>query len=39
MENGSLVIDTSRFKWAARNLCEHAKYVNLFFCATIAPCL
>ena len=27
MENGSLVIDTDRFKWAARNLCEHARYV------------
>lgn len=27
MENGSLVIDTNRFKWAARNLCEHARYV------------
>mmetsp|Transcript_22687 Transcript_22687/g.37538 ORF Transcript_22687/g.37538 Transcript_22687/m.37538 type:complete len:516 (-) Transcript_22687:151-1698(-) len=25
MENGSLVIDTNRFKWAARNLCEHAR--------------
>lgn len=29
MENGSLVIDTNRFKWAARNLCEHARYVVL----------
>ena len=29
MENGSLVIDTNRFKWAARNLCEHARYVIL----------
>mmetsp|Transcript_29345 Transcript_29345/g.44421 ORF Transcript_29345/g.44421 Transcript_29345/m.44421 type:complete len:505 (+) Transcript_29345:174-1688(+) len=25
MENGNLVIDTNRFKWAARNLCEHAR--------------
>lgn len=25
MENGKLVIDTNRFKWAARNLCEHAR--------------
>jgi len=25
MENGNLVIDTDRFKWAARNLCEHAR--------------
>jgi len=25
MEDGKLKIDTNRFKWAARNLCEHAK--------------
>ncbi len=25
MEDGVLKIDTDRFKWAARNLCEHAK--------------
>jgi len=25
MENGNLAIDTDRFKWAARNLCEHAR--------------
>jgi protein phosphatase 1L len=25
MEDGKLKIDTDRFKWAARNLCEHAK--------------
>jgi protein phosphatase 1L len=25
MESGKLKIDTDRFKWAARNLCEHAK--------------
>jgi protein phosphatase 1L len=25
MEDGQLKIDTDRFKWAARNLCEHAK--------------
>ena len=25
MQDGELVIDTDRFKWAARNLCEHAK--------------
>jgi protein phosphatase 1L len=25
MEDGVLKIDTERFKWAARNLCEHAK--------------
>jgi len=25
MEEGELKIDTNRFKWAARNLCEHAK--------------
>lgn len=25
MEDGVLKIDTNRFKWAARNLCEHAK--------------
>jgi len=25
MENGKLKIDTDRFKWAARNLCEHAR--------------
>lgn len=25
MENGRLQIDTNRFKWAARNLCEHAR--------------
>ena len=25
MEDGRLKIDTDRFKWAARNLCEHAK--------------
>mmetsp|Transcript_44630 Transcript_44630/g.108212 ORF Transcript_44630/g.108212 Transcript_44630/m.108212 type:complete len:578 (-) Transcript_44630:2624-4357(-) len=25
MEEGKLKIDTNRFKWAARNLCEHAK--------------
>jgi len=25
MEEGHLKIDTNRFKWAARNLCEHAK--------------
>jgi serine/threonine protein phosphatase PrpC len=25
MENGRLKIDTDRFKWAARNLCEHAR--------------
>jgi len=24
-EDGKLVIDTDRFKWAARNLCEHAR--------------
>lgn len=25
MEEGKLKIDTNRFKWAARNLCDHAK--------------
>eukprot|EP00535_Pseudo-nitzschia_heimii_P000664 CAMPEP_0197179656 /NCGR_PEP_ID=MMETSP1423-20130617/4525_1 /TAXON_ID=476441 /ORGANISM="Pseudo-nitzschia heimii, Strain UNC1101" /LENGTH=556 /DNA_ID=CAMNT_0042629591 /DNA_START=402 /DNA_END=2075 /DNA_ORIENTATION=- len=25
MEDGRLKIDTNRFKWAARNLCDHAK--------------
>jgi serine/threonine protein phosphatase PrpC len=25
MEDGKLKIDTDRFKWAARNLCEHAR--------------
>lgn len=25
MEDGNLKIDTDRFKWAARNLCEHAR--------------
>jgi serine/threonine protein phosphatase PrpC len=25
MEEGKLKIDTERFKWAARNLCEHAR--------------
>ncbi|KAL7562340.1 hypothetical protein ACA910_020447 [Epithemia clementina (nom. ined.)] len=25
MEDGRLQIDTNRFKWAARNLCEHAR--------------
>jgi len=25
MEQGRLKIDTDRFKWAARNLCEHAR--------------
>jgi len=25
MEQGQLKIDTNRFKWAARNLCDHAK--------------
>ena len=25
MEDGKLKIDTNRFKWAARNLCDHAK--------------
>mmetsp|Transcript_15976 Transcript_15976/g.20884 ORF Transcript_15976/g.20884 Transcript_15976/m.20884 type:complete len:518 (+) Transcript_15976:473-2026(+) len=25
MEDGQLQIDTDRFKWAARNLCEHAR--------------
>ncbi|CAB9526499.1 linked kinase-associated serine/threonine phosphatase 2C [Seminavis robusta] len=25
MENGKLKIDPNRFKWAARNLCEHAR--------------
>jgi len=25
MEGGQLKIDTNRFKWAARNLCDHAK--------------
>ena len=25
MEDGKLKIDTNRFKWAARNLCEHAR--------------
>jgi hypothetical protein len=25
MEDGQLKIDTNRFKWAARNLCEHAR--------------
>mmetsp|Transcript_9535 Transcript_9535/g.23136 ORF Transcript_9535/g.23136 Transcript_9535/m.23136 type:complete len:531 (-) Transcript_9535:143-1735(-) len=25
MEEGQLKIDTNRFKWAARNLCDHAK--------------
>lgn len=25
MEHGRLMIDTDRFKWTARNLCEHAK--------------
>jgi serine/threonine protein phosphatase PrpC len=25
MEDGKLQIDTDRFKWAAKNLCEHAK--------------
>jgi serine/threonine protein phosphatase PrpC len=29
MKEGKLVIDTDRFKYAARNLCEHAKYVYL----------
>ena len=24
-EGGKLKIDTDRFKWAARNLCEHAR--------------
>ena len=25
MVNGKLHIDTDRFKWAARNVCEHAR--------------
>lgn len=25
MEDGQLKVDTNRFKWAARNLCDHAK--------------
>jgi protein phosphatase 1L len=25
MHNGKLLVDTDRFKWAARNLCEHAR--------------
>jgi len=25
MDEGKLMIDTNRFKWAARNLCDHAK--------------
>jgi len=28
VEDGQLKIDTDRFKWAARNLCEHARYVQ-----------
>jgi hypothetical protein len=27
VEEGTLKIDTNRFKWAARNLIQHAKYV------------